>query len=223
MASGAQAAKMVALSMMLAILLATTADSNPQPDGTCSVECACAEQCSRQYPRIDDDPPFKITPVCTHRTEHELYARLYLHHTFQGEYRNQHKVLSSVFQNEFGSLVANDWVITDEPGRDTKVVAHAKGIHIQAGMDTEDYYVSFNMVFDDGRFKGSTLQVMGTVVAEGEWAILGGTGEFALARGVIYKTYSKYINQVGDVIELDIHCLYTAMERSKGTYWALEA
>ena len=56
---------------------------------------------------------------------------------------------------------------------------------------------------------------MGTVVAEGEWAILGGTGEFALARGVIYKTYSKYINQVGDVIELDIHCLYTAMERSK--------
>jgi hypothetical protein len=30
-------------------------------------------------------------------------------------------------------------------------VAHAKGIHIQAGMHSKNYYVSFNMVFEEGR------------------------------------------------------------------------
>ena len=48
-------------------------------------------------------------------------------------------------------MLVNDWVITDGPSRNTKVVAHAKGIHIQTGMDSRNYYVSFNMVFVDGR------------------------------------------------------------------------
>lgn len=155
--------------------------------------------------------------------EQELYAHLYLHHTGQGEHINQHGVLSPGFENSFGSIVVNDWAITEGPSLDTKVVAHAKGIHIQAGMDIKNYFVSFNMVFEDGRFKGSTLQVMGTVVEKGEWAIVGGTGEFTLARGVIYKPRAEYINQVGDVIELDIHCFYTPVERSKGTSWTFES
>ena len=93
MPSGAQVAKMV---VMLALLLITMADSHSsQPAGTCSaVECACAEKCVREYPSVDIDPPFKISPVCTHRTEHELYARLYLHHTFAGQHKNQHEVVS---------------------------------------------------------------------------------------------------------------------------------
>lgn len=224
MASSAQAAKMV---VMLAILLiAMAADSHSfQLEGTCSssVECACAEKCAREYPSVQIAPPFKITPVCTHRTEHELYARLYLHHTFAGKYRSQQRVLSAEANNGFGSMTVNDWIITDGPGRDTKVVAHAKGIHIHAGMDDyQDYYVSFNMVFVDGRFKGSTLQVMGTVVHEGEWAIVGGTGEFTLARGVIYKPYMKNVDMENDIIELHIHFLYTPMDRSKGTSWTFE-
>jgi hypothetical protein len=58
---------------------------------------------------------------------------------------------------------------------------------------------------------------MGTVVERGEWAIVGGTGEFALARGVVYKSNAKYIPGEGDIIELDIRCLYTPTERSKVT------
>ncbi|CAM0955785.1 unnamed protein product [Alopecurus aequalis] len=223
MASGAQAAKM--MRMMLAMLFITMADSHSQPEGTCSAAgCACAEKCVREHPIVDIDPPFKISPVCTHRAEHELYAHLYLHHTSGGQYTNQQRVLSTKFKDEFGSMSVNDWVITDGRSRDTKVVAHAKGFHIRAGLDDyQNYYVSFNMVFVDGRFKGSTLQVMGTVVHKGEWAIVGGTGEFMLARGVIYKPYAKYLHNVGDVIEIDIHCLYTPMERSKGTSWTFEA
>ncbi|KAM0897149.1 hypothetical protein ACQ4PT_022757 [Festuca glaucescens] len=206
---------MVAMAVMLLIAMA---DSDPQPERTCSssVECACAEKCVREYPSVHSDPPFKISPVCTPRTEHELYAHLYLHHTFIGQHKSQQDVvLSTELKKDFGSMVVNDWLITDGPSRDTKVVARAKGIHIQAGIDRLSYYVSFNMVFEEGRFKGSTLQVMGTVVVKGEWAIVGGTGEFTLARGVIYKHDSKFVRGEGDCIELDIHCLYTPMERSK--------
>jgi len=53
------------------------------------------------------------------------------------------------------------------------------------------------------RFKGSTLQVMGVVVEHGEWAIVGGTGELAMATGVIYKRFHEH-NQDGNVMELTI-------------------
>ncbi|KAM0897148.1 hypothetical protein ACQ4PT_022756 [Festuca glaucescens] len=213
------------MGVMLAIPLIAMADSHPQPEGTCSssVECACAEKCVREYPSVHSDPPFKISPVCTPRTEHELYAHLYLHHTFIGQHKSQQDVLSTELKKDFGSMVVNDWLITDGPSRDTKVVARAKGIHIQAGIDRLSYYVSFNMVFEEGRFKGSTLQVMGTVVEKGEWAIVGGTGELTLARGTIYKHDSEFVRGEGDCIEIDIHCLYTPMERSKGTSWTFEA
>ncbi|KAE8775550.1 hypothetical protein D1007_51941 [Hordeum vulgare] len=54
------------------------------------------------------------------------------------------------------------------------------------------------------RFKNSTLQVLGSSVKkEGEWAIVGGTGEFAMARGVIkIKVHEKIPG--GEILELDI-------------------
>ena len=53
------------------------------------------------------------------------------------------------------------------------------------------------------RFRGSTLQVMGISVEDGEWAIVGGTGQFTMARGVIYKRMHKRRND-GNIIELTI-------------------
>lgn len=45
---------------------------------------------------------------------------------------------------------------------------------------------------------------MGLSVEEGEWAIVGGTGQFAMTRGVIYKRIHKQRND-GNIIELTIH------------------
>uniref|UniRef100_A0A0A9FGW1 Dirigent protein n=1 Tax=Arundo donax TaxID=35708 RepID=A0A0A9FGW1_ARUDO len=70
------------------------------------------------------------------------------------------------------------------------------------------------MVFEDGSFEGSTLQVMGPDVERGEWAIIGGTGEFTLAQGVIYKTLHEQRGE-GNIMEIDIHAIYTPMERSQ--------
>lgn len=52
---------------------------------------------------------------------------------------------------------------------------------------------------------------MGNKVTSGQWAIVGGTGEFTLAQGVIYKKEINHCNS--DIIELDIHALYTPISQ----------
>lgn len=55
------------------------------------------------------------------------------------------------------------------------------------------------------RFKGSTLQVLGTTsIRDGEWAITGGTGEFAFAQGVATHIKSKERGGAGRDWELRI-------------------
>lgn len=38
------------------------------------------------------------------------------------------------------------------------------------------------------RFKGSTLQIQGTSKINGEWTIVGGTGELTMATGTVKRT-----------------------------------
>ncbi|RLN34712.1 hypothetical protein C2845_PM03G29690 [Panicum miliaceum] len=52
---------------------------------------------------------------------------------------------------------------------------------MQGAINNIRHYTSFNIVFEDDRFKGSTLQGMGITLSENQWAISSGTGEFALA------------------------------------------
>ena len=58
------------------------------------------------------------------------------------------------------------------------------------------------------RFNGSTLQVMGAFPPTGEWSIIGGTGELAMARGIIkHKVVGNTTNT--NFIQLDIHAFYS--------------
>jgi hypothetical protein len=60
------------------------------------------------------------------------------------------------------------------------------------------------------RFKGSTLEILGASTIEeeeGEWAIVGGTGDLAMARGIVQrKTAEKRPD--GETVELtiDVFC-----------------
>jgi hypothetical protein len=57
------------------------------------------------------------------------------------------------------------------------------------------------------RFSGSTLQVMGVIPPEGEWAVVGGTGELALARGTIKHRIVGGAPET-NFRQLDIHAFY---------------
>jgi hypothetical protein len=56
---------------------------------------------------------------------------------------------------------------------------------------------------------------MGTGTNGQEWAIVGGTGEFTQAQGVIYHKLSRSIKSGDFVHELDVHAFYTPMKRQK--------
>ena len=101
---------------------------------------------------------------------------------------------------DLGLTTINNWAIYDGAASDAKLVAHAKGMRMNAA----DWCNLFIIVFELDRFKGSTLSVMGTTTEEqGEWAIVGGTGDFAMARGVIHRKIHQKVAD-GDVLELTI-------------------
>ena len=55
---------------------------------------------------------------------------------------------------------------------------------------------------------------MGLDVVRGEWAIVGGTGEFSMATGAIYKKFHKKTSE-GDIVELTIHGFCPVLQGSK--------
>jgi hypothetical protein len=65
--------------------------------------------------------------------------------------------------------------------------------------------------------EGSTLQVMGTAVSGGDWAIVGGTGKLAMATGVIYKRFHKQ-NKDGNIMELTIRGFHPKVKGINGKH-----
>uniref|UniRef100_J3NCA4 Dirigent protein n=1 Tax=Oryza brachyantha TaxID=4533 RepID=J3NCA4_ORYBR len=125
------------------------------------------------------------------------FCNLYLHHTYGGPKPNQSTIVSGNGSTGLGSTVANNWVVYDGLGSDAKAVAHAQGLHIYAG----NWHNSFSLV-------------MGVPVEGGEWSIVGGTGEFAMASGVIYKKVHERRPE-GNIIELTVHGFCTSLKGRK--------
>lgn len=103
------------------------------------------------------------------------------------------------------AAVVHDLAVYDGVGPDKKLVARAQGLRASAG----NWHNSFSMVFEDERLKGSTLEIMGASIdKEGEWAIVGGTGVFAMAQGIVVrKIHDK--DAAKDTVELTITGLCT--------------
>ncbi|XP_066323776.1 uncharacterized protein [Miscanthus floridulus] len=119
--------------------------------------------------------------------------------------------------HHFGCTNVLDWDIHVGPDTRTGLVGWLQGLEVSAGRNTERWYLSANLVFTDQRFKGSTLSVQGplgppTLGDGGDWAVVGGTGEFAYAQGVATYKRIRKINRMTNVIELDIRvvCLVTS-------------
>ncbi|KAF6983892.1 LOW QUALITY PROTEIN: hypothetical protein CFC21_001983 [Triticum aestivum] len=172
---------------------------------------------------------YQTAPVQCPLQRTELYMHLFLRQAAAGPNRNQSEILNPKVQpSGFGVTAASDWTIADRLEPSAKIVARAKGFHMQTGITNTSWYTSFNMVFEDERFSGSTLQVMGLTPSDGQWAISGGTGEFALAHGIIKQKVVQG-NADENVKELHVHAFYTKMNTSvvpgatDGKSWTLGA
>jgi hypothetical protein len=91
---------------------------------------------------------FQITPFVSAIENTELnFHNLYLEQIYSGSNTNQSKLIPGD-ATYFGETAVNNWAIFEGIGQDAKLVAHAKGMHMQA----VDWYNSFNMVFDGERY-----------------------------------------------------------------------
>ncbi|XP_051230190.1 uncharacterized protein [Lolium perenne] len=146
---------------------------------------------------------------CPTSCETEIVWTLYARQIGKGDNRNQEQAVPPVNNiTKFGEIVVNNWAVLDAPVPTANIVAHARGTHMMAG----DWFTSLSIVFEGARFNGSTLQVMGITDAQGQWAIVGGTGELARADGtikhkIVPPTPTTSINE--NYRQLDIHAFYS--------------
>ncbi|KAK3126817.1 hypothetical protein QOZ80_7AG0563270 [Eleusine coracana subsp. coracana] len=137
------------------------------------------------------------------------FQGLFMYHTPLGPNANQTTIVDN--NGPLGATNVNNWTVFDGPGPDATVIARAQGLHIQAG----NWLNAFSLVFEEeSRFSGSTLQVMGITVETGEWAIVGGTGQFAMASGVISKRFHEQRSD-GNIIELNVHAFCPVLDGSR--------
>lgn len=148
-------------------------------------------------------------PVSHEALQHKefLLDGLYMEQRSQGAPNpNDAFIVNPGLPEQFGLTAVTDYEIYDGLGPDKKLVARAQGLLMAVGVIKGTWSFCFNMVFVDERLSGSSLKVLGNVgfPLEGEWAILGGTGEFAYAQGVV--TF-KPMEKISRELKIRILCL----------------
>ncbi|KAG8045410.1 hypothetical protein GUJ93_ZPchr0008g13244 [Zizania palustris] len=173
---------------------------------------------------------YAIAPLLCALVQNELCMHLYINQVYGGPNPNQLVVISESQQPlSFGTTAVQDWTITDGPGPNANYVGRAQGFHFQSGQTRGRWYLSMNLIFEDTRFNGSMIQVMGTIPEDGEWAILGGTGEFVAAQGVVDHKVIKEDNSER-IYEITVRGFYVPVdsaeapgENSCNANWKLSA
>ncbi|MED6138316.1 hypothetical protein PIB30_073233 [Stylosanthes scabra] len=127
--------------------------------------------------------PKKLRPKQTNLT-------FYVHDQFSGEDTTAATVAgkagptSSILH--FGTVAVVDDPVTVGPSIDSEVIGRAQGIYINSQLDGKALYMAFSVIFTDGEFKGSTLEIQGSDIfekKEREFSVVSGTGYFRFVKG----------------------------------------
>ncbi|KAF6992625.1 hypothetical protein CFC21_009601 [Triticum aestivum] len=149
---------------------------------------------------------------CVLQCESEVNMRLYLHQIAAGPGINQVAIVTSSKPSEFGLTAVTDWTVIDGPNPATAtIVARTKGMQVQADVAGPGWFNYFSMVFEkNSRYNGSSFEAMGIhfQTGQGQMAIMGGTGEFAMARGIIKYNALANPPTFQTIKELNIHAFY---------------
>ncbi|CAO2149670.1 unnamed protein product [Urochloa humidicola] len=156
---------------------------------------------------------YTTSPSVRSQVQHQEH--LFHLYAFQQMGNNEYNIVpeKSGLPNHFGCTNVTDWDIRDAPDTWATVVARLQGVGIAASKSSVSYHGSFILVFTDQRFKASTLCLQGpfgpaTVGDEGGLAVVGGTGEFAYARGVCaYKKIQAISGGTITELRISVVCL----------------
>ncbi|KAK6156030.1 hypothetical protein DH2020_010278 [Rehmannia glutinosa] len=137
----------------------------------------------------------------------------YYQDVLSGEKRTIWKVaqsdIISISPTPFGLIYMVDNLLTDGPEPDSKVVGRGQGTAGFADLHNTALQMGLNFLFTEGKYKGSTISILGrNPVTEKcrELPIVGGTGVFRLAQGVVTtNTYSFDETTSNGVIEFTFY------------------
>ncbi|KAK1408364.1 hypothetical protein QVD17_40084 [Tagetes erecta] len=108
----------------------------------------------------------------------------------------------------FGTLLVHDDPVTLSPDPGSKEVGRAQGMYINSQLDGKALYMTFSVMFTDGKYKGSTLEIQGAdpfVLKEREFSVVSGTGFFRFVKGYgIMTTEFMDIQNMKAIIKLSI-------------------
>ncbi|KAM0927881.1 hypothetical protein ACQ4PT_002127 [Festuca glaucescens] len=111
----------------------------------------------------------------------------------------------------FGSVYATDDVLTEGPERTSRVVGSAQGLYVSSGKDGRLSLV-MGMDFELSDYNGSSFVVFSrnpVTVDHRELAVVGGRGEFRMARGfAVLRTHYLDTGNGDAIIEYNVTLLH---------------
>jgi Dirigent-like protein len=106
----------------------------------------------------EENCTFKTTLLLKELQKKQIYGTVYLHHNTSGPNQNQAVVVNPNRPYAFGVITVNDWPLYDGLGSGARVIARARGLHVQAAMSyNQAWYNTFSIVFEGGRYMISEI------------------------------------------------------------------
>ncbi|KAL2231678.1 dirigent protein 21-like [Sesamum indicum] len=170
-------------------------------------------------PMVHGDGPstkknwFKKLP---HKNQKATHLHFYLHDIVSGPNPTNIPIAmsNSTAQSPtyFGLIAAIDDPLTLGPSPDSGIVGRAQGLFGSTSLEEIAFHMTFDIVFTNGKYNGSTLTVVGRnpfLREYRELSIVGGSGVFRLARGTAILNTVTYNSTSGDaVVEYNVMVLH---------------
>ncbi|KAL3509804.1 hypothetical protein ACH5RR_029205 [Cinchona calisaya] len=113
---------------------------------------------------------------------------------------------------KFGAIFCTDDLVTEGFDVSSAQVARAQGMYLTSALDGSNTHVLVSIVFNNGEYKGSTLEIQGASAQferVREVAVVGGTGKFRFARGYLtFETIHINVEANLAVIQCNITVLH---------------
>nr|XP_043608948.1 dirigent protein 22-like [Erigeron canadensis] len=112
----------------------------------------------------------------------------------------------------FGFVAINDNLLTVGPDPNSTRVGRSQGMYASADFDEMSFMLVQNYVFEDERFNGSTLSILGRnpiLSSVREFPVVGGTGVFRFASGYAEaRTYFFNATNGDAIVEYNVYVLH---------------
>ncbi|KAH6777622.1 hypothetical protein C2S52_006786 [Perilla frutescens var. hirtella] len=140
----------------------------------------------------------------------------YIHDIISGKNATAYTVaeakITTTSSTNFGLIQMMDHLLTVGPEPDSKKIGRYQGTNAGSSFEEIGLQMTVNILFTEGEYNGSTLSVLGRDAIRDEYRempIVGGTGVFRLARGIV-TAQTLWFNSTGKdlVAELTAMVVY---------------